>query len=132
MYAYHTTIKLNDTDAAGMLYFASLPQIAHHAFEAFIDEKGPGFKELIQDASYLLPIVHSEADYRAPLFPGDAIRVELSVERLGTSSFTTCYSIKKEERVCAAAKLVHVSLDRNSREKIALPAALRTLMEELV
>ena len=49
MYRHETRIRLADTDAAGVLYFASLLRIAHEAYEAWFESAGLPIATVIRD-----------------------------------------------------------------------------------
>ena len=114
-------VRLHDTDAAGVIYFAALLRIAHEVFERFMSDAGFEIGQLLESAPYLLPIVHTEADFAVPIKLGMRLHVHLSVKRIGTSSFTTRYEFKGADGVrVATAEIVHVAIDRPSGLKTAL------------
>ncbi|MCR4337050.1 MAG: acyl-CoA thioesterase [Candidatus Omnitrophica bacterium] len=132
MYTYSTKIKLHETDAAGLLFFSHQLKLMHDAYESLLEKIGFGFADLIRKKPYFLPIVHAEADYDAPLFVGDVITIGVTVERIGKTSFTFAYTItdQKKRRV-GAGKTVHVTMNKKTRNKISLPAELRTAIEKI-
>lgn len=118
-------VRLHDTDAAGVIYFASLLRIAHEVFERFMNDAGLEIGRLLETVPYMLPIVHAEADFSAPIKLGMHLQVQFSVKRIGTSSFTTRYEFKDAGGAAmAAAEIVHASIDRRSGAKTALPGVL--------
>ena len=56
MYIYQTKIKLHDTDAAGILFFANQFKMVHDAYEGLLEMIGFGFAELIRHKNFFLPI----------------------------------------------------------------------------
>lgn len=132
MYTYTTTLRLHDTDAAGVLYFANQFRFAHEAFESFMASTGLGVPEIIHNADYQIVIVHAEADYTAPLFLGDRLSVQVLPDHIGESSFSILYRFLKDDgHAVGIAKTVHVSIDRKSRKKRPLPADIRATIEKL-
>ena len=71
MFIYQTKIKLHETDAAGLLFFSNQFKIIHDAYEGLLENLGFGFAQLIREKEFFLPIVHTESDYKLPLFVGD-------------------------------------------------------------
>jgi len=125
-YCYAFTVRLQDTDAAGVLFFANLFRHAHDAYEAFMEDLGFPLDAAIRDRRWRLPIVHSEADYRAPIGHGERITVALEVAEVGHSAFTLDYAFHDAAgRVAARARTVHVAIDTDSATSKALPEALR-------
>ena len=123
MFTYHTTIKLHETDAAGLLFFSNQFKIMHDAYEALLASWGFGFAVLLLEKDYFLPIVHAESDFKAPLFVGDDIRIEIKTPHIGNTSFTFSYILKnKEEKIVGTGRTIHVTIDKKTRDKIPLPS----------
>ena len=130
MYAYQAKIKLHDTDAAGILFFSHQFEIVHDAYESLLEKMGLGFAELIRHRDYFLPIVHAESDYKAPLFVGDVIEIQVTVENIGNTSFTFAYKLLSSKgQLVGTARTVHVTIDKKTREKILLPKEMREKIE---
>lgn len=126
MFIYKTKIKLHETDAAGLLFFSNQFKIVHDAYETLLKKMGFGFATLIRQKNYFLPIIHAESDYKAPLFVDDEITVQVTVENIGTTSFTFAYQIFNEKRkLVGTARTVHVTTDKKTRRKIPLPKDMR-------
>ena len=83
-----------------------------------------------------LPIVHSSADYTAPIQLGDAFNVELSCGRLGRRSFTLHYHFVDRQRDLTIARLktVHVAVkpSEQGHSSVALPDQVRSMMDMLL
>ena len=126
MYTMNATVRLPDTDAAGILFFGNYFRLAHDAYEAFMDSIGFSLRHIVQEADFLVLIAHAEADYNKPLQLGDKATVELEVESIGQTSFVLSYSLKDAQNdVAAKVKTVHVTVDKKSGDKIPLPDKLR-------
>jgi len=132
MYTYQTKIKLHQTDAAGLLFFSHQFEIMHDAYESLLEKIGFGFAELILHKDFFLPIVHAEADYKLPLFVADVIEVQVTVEKVGTTSFTFAYKLLNAKgALVGTGRTVHVTMDKKSQKKITLPAQMREKIEQL-
>ena len=126
MFTYKRKIRLQETDAAGILFFADYFSLFHEAFESFLDAAGIDLAKIIRGNKYLLPIARAEADYSAPLFLGDTIEIKLTVEQINKSSFVIISGFIKNNKTSAAAlKTVHVAVDAKTRKKIPLPKVIR-------
>lgn len=122
MFETKTVIKLHDTDAAGITFFANHFRIAHTAYEAFMKSIGAGLDEMIRNAEHFVLIAHAEADYERPLFHGQTVSISLEAESIGNSSFVLAYEFKTDEgEVAARVKTVHVTIDKDSGDKVAVP-----------
>ena len=126
MFTYKTQIRLHDTDAAGILFFAHQFSIVHDAYEQLLEKLGFSFPTMLNTKPYFLPIVHAQSDYKAPLFVGDKITIRISIGHIGESSFSFEYTIHNQKKVLVGtAKTVHVTIDKKKRSKIPLPKEIR-------
>ncbi len=129
MFTYKTQIRLHDTDAAGILFFANQLKIIHDAYELLLEEFGVSFAQMLKGGKFFLPIVHAESDYKMSLFVGDHITIAIKVGNIGTTSFTFEYTITRGKDLVGTAKTVHVTVNSKTRKKTALPAPLRKALE---
>jgi len=131
MFITHNKVRMNDTDMAGILYFANQFRFVHDAWEDFVEKENISFKKVLHEENFLFVIVHAEADYFAPLDIGDKLEIHVSVETIGNSSFTMLYQIYKEDKTEAGlAKIVHVTIDKKTRKKISIPSHLKELLHK--
>lgn len=125
MYSYKRMIRVQDTDATGALYFANQFQIGLEAFEDFLCAQGFSIGEMIKKKHYLLPIVHAEADFFAPIHVSDTLELKLTFPKIGTTSFTHASEVfRKRERV-GAVEVVHVVYCPEREEGIPIPEELK-------
>lgn len=125
------SVRMHDTDMAGLLYFARQFRFAHDALEDFFEsETGINFDHVFSKEKFVFVIVHCEADYFAPLKVGDKLNVHISVEKIGNSSFTLFYKIFRDKTLIGTVKTVHVSLNSETKEKIPVPEVLRKSLEK--
>ncbi len=120
-------VRLHDTDAAGLLFFAHQFFYAHDIYEDLLRAIGLPMEELLAHSDFFVPIVHAEAQYLQGLKAGQELEATVAIENLGTTSYTLKYELMNlAGEVVGRAKTVHVSVDRTTRKKIALPLELRT------
>ncbi len=130
MFKYKTMIKIYDVDAAGILFFANQFRLVYDAYEAFLDHIGFPVKKIINEASFLLPVVSAKTNYQAPLFVGDNIIIDISVKKVGKSSITLSHKIYKEaELLVGEGETVHVSINKKTGKKISFPKELISLLD---
>jgi YbgC/YbaW family acyl-CoA thioester hydrolase len=126
--SYATTISLGDTDAAGVLFYARLFDLAQRAFEHHCAARGFPIARFWSDG-VLAPVVHVEADYRAPLRLGDDVVVETSLEGMGGSSFRIAHVVRRGDGTLAAeALVVHACINRDGKS-VPVSSALRLALE---
>ncbi len=123
---HQVIVGMQDTDAAGILFFASQFVFAHVVYERFLEALGFSFAEALEKEPFLMPIVHAESDYYKPLKVGDRLDVELSVANVGDTSMTLEYVFDAADgEIVGRSKTVHVAVSREDGKKMALPEKLR-------
>ena len=131
MYHYQTTIRLHQTDAAGVVFFSNLFVIAHDAYESFLESHLP-LNAILSDGVYIIPIVHAEADYLLPLALSEKISVELCLEQTGSSSFDLGYVIKNSKmETVARLKTIHAVQLKEDQKTVPIPDPLRNALEAI-
>ncbi len=122
MFTHKLTAQVHDTDAAGVIYFANFYRMAHTTYEAFMESLGYSIRYFLDEAPCLPLIVHSQADYKKPIRTGDKLKIELKVEKVGTSSYGLAYQIKDHnDELVADLKTVHVAVSKRTNGKMPLP-----------
>ncbi len=130
MFIYKTQIRLHDTDAAGIIFFANQFKIIHDGYEHLLEKFGFSFPQMFKGGKYFLPIVHAESDYKAPLHAGDKITVSITVGHIGKTSFSFEYKIHNaKNKLVGTAKTVHVTINPKTRAKVNLPLKIRKALE---
>jgi 1,4-dihydroxy-2-naphthoyl-CoA hydrolase len=131
MIVYRRVIRVQDTDATGVLYFANLLQIALEAFEDFLHNSKFSLHSMIEAKDFLLPIVHVEADFFAPIFVADLLDVQLSLKAKGNSSFTLASEFFKKGEKVGRAEIVHVCCSQETKKAIPPPPELQRLLSRI-
>lgn len=129
MFVYRTPLRLADTDAAGVLFFARQFDLMHEAYEAFMREIGFGLDRLLRDEPYFISIVRAESDYRAPVRYGDELQITVTVRQIGQSSYVIGYAIEVRGAPVGSGQTVHVCIERQTKSKRALPDELQRRLE---
>jgi acyl-CoA thioesterase FadM len=120
------TVRLYDTDAAGFLFYGAQFRLAHAALEDFLAHLGLPIGDILREPATLFPVVHAEADYRAPLRAGDRIAVRVRVRAISDRSFTIAYRfLLADGREAGSVLTVHSALDPATGTSCPLPSAVR-------
>ena len=127
-------VRFCDTDAAGVVHFANLMVWLHQAWEESLEIFGldagavfPGART--QTPKFALPIVHCNADFRAPLQVGDIVTIRLSPLRLSKSSFEVASEVIFDNQIVARGCLKHLAINPNSRQRCGLPHEIERWLE---
>lgn len=124
---YSRRVYLGDTDAAGVVYFASGLEICHEAYEESLEVAGISLQQMLIEKTIALPIVHAEIDFRRPIFCGDLLRVGLVVNQVKDSEFAIAYQIFNAtnlDKLLVKAQTRHVCINPQDRTRVDLPLAL--------
>ena len=81
-------VTMADVDAAGIIYYASPLRWAEVLLGDWLEHSGHGIAAML-GAGEAIPVVGVEVRYRAPLGLDDHLRLRLSAQRMGSTSFTT-------------------------------------------
>ena len=81
-------VTMADVDAAGIIYYASPLRWADMLLGDWLEQSGHSIAAML-DTGEAVPVVGVEVRYRAPLGLDDHLRLRLSPQRIGTTSFTT-------------------------------------------
>ncbi len=123
-------VRFADIDWARVVYFARFFDLAHRTFEDFFNVHAQlPYGEVLTARRLGFPIVHSEADFFAPLRLGDTARVVMEVVALSRRSVTsrfTVYRSESEER-CAVLVLKQAAIDTASFKGVEFPDDVHAL-----
>ncbi|MBD0268749.1 MAG: acyl-CoA thioesterase, partial [Cyanobacteria bacterium Co-bin8] len=132
-FLYARTIRFQETDGAGVVYFANGLALCHEAYEASLATAGVDLGTFFARGPVAYPIVHASIDFRAPLACGDRISIALTPRQADSTSFEIFYRIylaDQPERSAATAQTRHVCIDTAKRSRRALAQSLLDWIEQ--
>jgi 1,4-dihydroxy-2-naphthoyl-CoA hydrolase len=131
---YERTIHFQDTDAAGVVYFANVLAICHEAYEASLADSGLELRSFFSDPNCAIPIVHANVDFFRPMFCGDIVTVHLQAVELSDSEFEVAYemiSTDKDHSKLARGLTRHVCIEPTRRRRQPLPEPIQKWLQTL-
>lgn len=132
MFRYETKIRLYDTDAAGILFFANQFRLVEEAYEAFLEENGIVISDFLIKSDFIVPIVHAESDFLFPLRAGDKILIKINLLKKGESSFTLGHEILNSDKtLCGKGSTVHVCVSSKTFKKIRIPENIGKILDSV-
>jgi len=132
MFRYETKIRLYDTDAAGILFFANQFRLVQEAYEAFLEDNGIIIREFLSQSNFIVPIVHAESDFISPLRAGDGIVIEIDLVKIGDTSFTLAHRILKHAgTVAGKGSTVHVCVSSRDFKRIPVPEKIKEILKSV-
>lgn len=135
-YNHQYTVRLQDIDAAGVIFYGQLFTIAHGAWEQVLADNGCSLAQLIKTGEYALPVVRAEAEFLRPIQHGDTLNIQVSVSKIDDSSFTclmamTIGEASERPRLAASVTQVHVCIDCKTAASISIPPHIRSTLTQL-
>lgn len=131
MFRRTVTVHFDEADARGVLFYGRVQALAHRVFEEFVvSELVDRWEDWFESTRFVAPIKHAEATFHRPMRPGHRYDAELSVTKVGESSFEVQTRFVDGEgadrAVCAEARIVKAFADPATWTKIPIPSAIRT------
>jgi 1,4-dihydroxy-2-naphthoyl-CoA hydrolase len=129
VFRHEYIVQFRDTDAAGVVYFASTISICHIAYEASLMASGIDLKLFVNNADFAVPITHVSADFFKPLYCGDRLIIALTPRSIDHCRFEVEYQIlatnsQPTDRAFVTATTKHVVIDPSIRARKNLPDIL--------
>ena len=131
-FIYHRTVRFQDTDAAGVVYFANVLAICHEAYEESLAEVGINVKQFFRGEFMAVPIIHATIEFFRPMHVGDHLTVRLQANALREGEFEVNYEIEVEGegRSAAHATTRHICIDPDTRERRPLLSPLQAWLQQ--
>jgi 4-hydroxybenzoyl-CoA thioesterase len=125
------TVRFGEVDGAGIVYYPNFFDYYHHAFEEFFGTcAGIPYDRLLREERVGFPAVHIESDFKVPLRHGDVIDVEMDIQRIGESSFTSGYRLRRGGELCATASIVTATINLDTMKSRPLPEKYRAVLQQ--
>lgn len=130
-FAAEIPIRFAHCDTAGIVFYPRYFEMFNSVVEDWFEQAlGLGFHAMHLEQGLGVPTVHLETDFMAPSQLGERLRAELSVLKLGGSSFTISIRLlgpSNDLRV--RSELVLALMDLQRRCAVPIPEKLRAGME---
>jgi 1,4-dihydroxy-2-naphthoyl-CoA hydrolase len=129
LFAMPRTVRFQDIDAAGILFYARAFEYFHDAYLALLEDRGIDVPARIRERTWGAPLGHAEADFKAPMRYGDRIVVDIDGGTIGKTSLTVAYTVRSATdptRVFCTGKTVHIFIEVPSLKPRDVPDEVRT------
>ena len=132
---HHHTVRLHETDGAGILFYGQIFTLAHNAHEELLFTAELSPRQIFENHPFSIPLVHAEADYLSPIRLSERLTLKVWVEKIGEHSFT----LRTEVESCdadgkpqpkAVVTTVHVTIDVETGKAIPIPTPLLQLLND--
>ncbi len=121
-------VYYEDTDAGGIMYHGNFINFCERARTEYIDSNGISNKQMREDHNFGVVVRHVEADYRAPAYLEDYLRVETEPLEIKNSSFVLKQTIFRGEDTLFVMKVVLVCINEKMRP-IRIPDIFKNILK---
>lgn len=132
---YSRTVHFQDTDSAGVVFFAQILAFCHEAYEASLAAAEIDLPQFFSDRDgVIMPIISTQAKFYQPIYCGDRLSIPFTLEQHGDSRFSLHYQIYKDstpERALAHVSTSHICLNAQTRSPIAFPPAIQAWLTRI-
>ncbi len=125
--------RYGEVDQQGVVFNAHYLTWFDEACTAFLDHLGVTYPGLIE-SGLDIQVVHTEIDFAAPVRWRDDVRVAVTCERVGNTSFTLAFTVFGSNattpvRAAVAGRNVYVVVSGTDWTKRAVPDRLRAALD---
>ncbi|MCF8412976.1 MAG: thioesterase family protein [Melioribacteraceae bacterium] len=105
------------------MFYGEIYKLAHESYEVFLESLRMKI-DYFASNEFVLPIIHSSADYLKPMKTSEVFNCVISVTRLKESSFELTYDFERDSQIYSSVKTVHVCVSKKEFKKVKMPAEL--------
>lgn len=128
MHRFKLRVYYEDTDLAGIVYYANYLKFIERGRSEWVRSLGVDQVRLRQEAGIVFAVRRVEADYLRPAVFDDVLSVETRLIALGGSRIELEQNVLRGDICLFAAKVTLVCLSGTGRA-VRLPADIRALLE---
>ena len=128
---YQRKIRLEETDATGIVFFSKLQSLGVECIEFFLQNKMFSVKKIL-NSGYAFPIVSCNMEYLSYVKLEDEVKIKLICEKIGKSSVEFKLSFFVQSTNVANMKLVQVYISQITEKSTPLPEDLKEVLKTLI
>lgn len=125
MFHIDKKIYYHDTDAGGVVYYASYLRHLEEGRTEYCRSMGIDIAGYAQ-SGIIFPVVHLEVDYKSPARYGDTISIYTKPEKVGNASLSFSQEIKKGEATILRASTVWACVKYPALKPTRIPEDIRS------
>jgi acyl-CoA thioester hydrolase len=128
---YPVKVRYVETDAQGHVFFGHYYTYFDVAMMEYMRAIGYSYQDLLHDGMDLL-YVESLCRHHAAAYYDEVLKVHSRISNIGNSSLSFEFSIYNEgsDQLVATGHIVAVNVDKDHRQPITVPEALRQAVSE--
>ncbi|MDD3028795.1 MAG: tol-pal system-associated acyl-CoA thioesterase [Alphaproteobacteria bacterium] len=124
---FQVRVYYEDTDAAGIVYYANYLRFTERARSEFLRAAGFDHQLLREKDNLFLAVRRVSVDYKAPARLDDLLVIETTVVEDKNSSFTMRQIVRRGDDVLVEANVQIVAVNALSSRAVRIPPSLRQI-----
>jgi acyl-CoA thioester hydrolase len=129
VFEHRFTVRYFEVDAQGVVFNGWYLGYFDEALSHFLAARGLPYRVML-DAGYDVQLVRSEIDWRSGLRWQDDARVAVSTSRIGRTSFTLDFQVRRGDEVTCTGRTVYVVVATDGSGKREIPDLIRAALGE--
>lgn len=124
-------VRWGDLDSARIIYYPNLFHYFEVAIEEFYQAHGFDYNQMVAQFGIGFPRVAASGEFHAPILLGDVLLCRIRVVRLGRTSITYGFEMKrKRDKIqVVTGKVTAVAVGAGTMNPKPLPRAFRRMLE---
>lgn len=123
-YGINIRIYYEDTDAAGVVYYANYLRYFERCRSDWLREQGFDVVDIDRNYGCAFAVRSVQIDYLQAVRLSDLVRVDMAVQELRRAGITLQQNITQNNKVLATATIRVVCVDRQSFKPVSIPQPL--------
>jgi acyl-CoA thioester hydrolase len=123
-FTFPVTVYYEDTDAAGVVYYANYLRYLERARTEWLAWLGHPLAELERANGVVFVVRRIEADFLAPARLADRLDVTVAVQTLGRASLTVRQDVCRAEETLLSARVMLACVAAGSFRPVRIPISL--------
>ena len=126
-FKYNTKVYYEDTDAAGIVYYANYLKFLERARSEAIYSMGLTNKKLLNNYGTIIIVKSCKIDYKSPAKFEDLLEIISKIRTIGKSSFVMDQIIKRKDEIISESEIVLVTVNAEGKP-IRIPDVLNKFL----
>ncbi len=122
-------LRFHQADPSGWMFFGAAFELMHDCYEDFVVSMGFEWPKWFNNSEWAVPIRATEAEYNNVIRPGEVLQIDVSVLKVGETSFTLAFDFRQKEKSACVVKSTHTFLDKKNGQKRPIPDEIRQKLE---
>ena len=131
-FRFPVRVYYEDTDAAGVVYYANYLRYMERARTEWLSSLGFGLADLERDRGIVFVVHRVEIDFRNPARLGDNLDATLSLVEVHRTRLIVLQDVRRVALPLTCARVALACLDRAEWRPARIPADLHARLETLV